>query len=96
MQLKHDELRGDVYIKQIKKNTYRIISKMYNKLNFCQDITYEEIKGYIIDFIINGYIIVHNSLTDITNEIYDFIENYKIENEEKEEGVEEVKKEDII
>lgn len=96
LHMKNTELRADVYIKQIKKNTYRVTSKIFNKLNFVKDIERNDLKNEIIDFIVNGYIIVHNLLTDITDEIFDFIENYKpIDENEKIINIENVDESDV-
>lgn len=91
---RHDD-RSDIVIKQIGRDKFRIINKSYNKLNYVIEKTKDDIKGLIIDFIVNGYTIKQNIIfQDIVNEIFDYIENYKpeIKEEIKEEDNEIIKK----
>ena len=74
MTLYREDDRGRVKIQQRSEEEFRIIVSAYNKHLYTKDYKKEDIRGLIIDFIVNGYEIQTNILY---SDIYEMLKRKK-------------------
>ena len=74
MTLYREDDRGRVKIQQRSEEEFRIIVSAYNKHLYTKDYKKEDIRGLIIDFIVNGYEIQTNILY---SDIYEMLKGKK-------------------